>query len=252
MQKTKRTLVVCAYNEEQQLSRKPNVLNWGRRLLEKGAIQDFVVVNDHSTDRTAEVVKKSGVTLLENNALPSRGKVGAWLQGVKYCFESGAGVMVTLDADLISPVKNYHIEAMAKPVEGGKAIVAILPVDESFDENDGYRIKYSIQYSQVVSGSRAILTEALAFLKPFFEGKPIEDARGARFLNIALDLYGPEIALHDLFKTDQLRLPLYENVLGIRRSLVIRNLKMDRRPDLHAEQERKRRDVQHKYGVIIR
>jgi glycosyltransferase involved in cell wall biosynthesis len=237
----KRTLVVCAYNEEKTIHR---VLGQGKRLMRRGLLDDFLVVNDHSEDRTADVVRDAGVWLVENEWFSKRGKSGAWLVGLKHCFDNGTKIMVNLDADLVSAVAARHVEAMVRPIAEGRVKMTVLPVDEGFDKRKDGCVEDCIIYSQLFSGSRAISMEELSFLKNYLYNKGEDDPKVHRFLGIALESYGPELALEDRFRGMTERLP-FEN--GKSESLVIRNLRMDRREGLFAEQREMNYEVQKKY-----
>ena len=58
---------------------------------------DVVVVNDGSTDATADVLKETGVTVLTHNI--NRGKGKALKTGIEYARDKGFTHVVTIDAD---------------------------------------------------------------------------------------------------------------------------------------------------------
>lgn len=87
----KTLVVIPAYNEEASLSATV------RELREKAPGVDFVVVNDGSADRTAEICRAQGVPLLD---LPTNlGLTGAFQTGMRYAWERGYDAAMQLDAD---------------------------------------------------------------------------------------------------------------------------------------------------------
>ena len=84
-------VVIPAYNEEASL---PSTV---RELREKAPEMDFIIVNDGSGDRTAELCRKEGYPLLD---LPTNlGLTGAFQTGIRYAFEQGYDAAIQLDAD---------------------------------------------------------------------------------------------------------------------------------------------------------
>ncbi len=84
-------VVIPAYNEEASLS--DTILE----LKEKAPGVDYVVVNDGSGDRTAEICRDAGFPLLD---LPTNlGLTGAFQTGVRHALEQGYDAVMQLDAD---------------------------------------------------------------------------------------------------------------------------------------------------------
>ncbi len=100
----KTTAIVPAYNEEKNI---PRVL---RVLLKCEEIDQVLVVDDGSQDRTAEVSREMGaeVMTLEGN----QGKGGAMRAGVE---SADADVISFFDADLVN-LRPEHISLLFKPV----------------------------------------------------------------------------------------------------------------------------------------
>ena len=95
-------VVIPAYNEEASL---PGTV---RELREKTPEADFVIVNDGSGDRTAEICRENGWPLLD---LPTNlGLTGAFQTGMKYAFEQGYDAAMQLDAD------GQHDPAFIRPM----------------------------------------------------------------------------------------------------------------------------------------
>jgi len=82
-------VLIPALNEEVSL---PYVL----ADLPKGAVEEVVVIDNGSSDRTAEVARAGGVTVLSE---PRRGYGSACLAGIEYLKTKTPDVVVFLDAD---------------------------------------------------------------------------------------------------------------------------------------------------------
>ena len=84
-------VVIPAYNEAASL---PSTL---QELREKAPEVDYIVVNDGSADRTADLCREWGVPLLD---LPTNlGLTGAFQTGIRYACEQGYDAALQLDAD---------------------------------------------------------------------------------------------------------------------------------------------------------
>jgi glycosyltransferase involved in cell wall biosynthesis len=83
--------LIPAYNEEL----------WIGRLLDRlegyAHKDDVLVIDDGSSDRTAEIAREHGVSVLSN--AQNRGKGFSLRRGFEYALEKGYGWVVTLDAD---------------------------------------------------------------------------------------------------------------------------------------------------------
>jgi len=78
-----------------------------------------VVVDDGSTDSTAEAVRKTGAHLVSHRV--NRGQGAALETGIRYALEEGADIMVTFDAD--GQHDPDDIETVLRPIAEGKAEV---------------------------------------------------------------------------------------------------------------------------------
>lgn len=104
-----------SFNEEERL---PHVL---RRLKEEAPGWRAVVVDDGSRDRTGDVARELGATVLTH---PFNLGYGAALQtGYKYARTVGAELLVQMDADgQHDPV---HLPKLLEPIEAGEADLVI-------------------------------------------------------------------------------------------------------------------------------
>jgi glycosyltransferase involved in cell wall biosynthesis len=96
--------IVPAFNEEANIS---NVL---KILLASKYLNDVILVDDGSTDKTAEIGKSLGVKVLK--ILGNKGKGNAMKQGLR---ATKAGIIAFFDADLIGLTEN-HIFSLIEPV----------------------------------------------------------------------------------------------------------------------------------------
>jgi polyisoprenyl-phosphate glycosyltransferase len=184
--------VMPAYNEAARIE---DVLS---AVTHAPSIDEIVVVNDGSTDRTAEVVESYGGVRLVN--LPANGgKGGAMVAGAS---ATDADVLVFLDSDLIG-LKPSHVEALVAPVRLGRAQMAVGRFQGGRKLTD-----WSQRLAPNISGQRAIRREV-------FERIP----------SIAQSRYGVEMAItrfcrHYCVPTETVRLagvthPMKEEKLGV-------------------------------------
>ena len=82
-------VVIPAFNEEPSIR---HVV----QAIPKTSVDEIIVINNGSTDRTAEVALDAGATVL---AEPRRGYGFACLRGIEHAIENGAEVIVFLDGD---------------------------------------------------------------------------------------------------------------------------------------------------------
>lgn len=155
-------VIVPAYNEERTVRRTIHVLQ------HVDVLDEIIVVNDGSSDRTAEIVAEElGVTLV--NLAENRGKGGAVRAGLD---RTQADVIMLLDADLVG-LRKQHIMDLVSPVLMGKAKATMGVFTEGRTMTDLAQL-----VAPKLSGQRAMLRELLA-------GADIEDTR-----------YGVEVAIN--------------------------------------------------------
>ena len=112
------SLVIPAYNETGRL---PESLPVVRRFLDENGLAErweVVVVDDGSTDGTAELVRKLAPWARVIEVVPNRGKGHAVRRGV---LESGGGLVLVSDADLSTPLGEWR-KLEAALADGGIAI----------------------------------------------------------------------------------------------------------------------------------
>lgn len=84
-------IIIPAYNEAE------NIVNVVRRLQETVPQYDYIIVNDGSRDRTAEICRENGFPLLD---LPvNLGLTGAIQAGMRYACNNGYDAAIQIDGD---------------------------------------------------------------------------------------------------------------------------------------------------------
>lgn len=153
------TLVfIPAWNEEENL---PAVLAEARRELPDA---DLLVVDDGSTDRTAEVARSAGAHVLSFPA--NRGLREAVAAGYGYAHTEGYRLCGRLDADGQHPAA--ELRRLLERVRAGDCDVA---VGSRFLAGDGYR-----DYRYRPSPARAVGTAVLRRLVAWRLERPLADA----------------------------------------------------------------------------
>lgn len=100
-------LIIPAYNEEGNIARVVD------RLIREYPEQDYIVINDGSKDRTAEICKKNGYPLVDYPV--NLGLAGAFQGGMKYALRKGYEYALQYDGD--GQHDPQYIEEMLKAAE---------------------------------------------------------------------------------------------------------------------------------------
>lgn len=103
------SVVIPAYNEEERLP--PTLARIGEYLAEQSYESEIVVVDNASSDRTSEVARPSGATVL---AEPRRGKGAAVRTGM---LAARGEYILFSDADLSTPIE--EVERLLEALRGG-------------------------------------------------------------------------------------------------------------------------------------
>lgn len=145
------SVIIAAYNEEPRIA---HVL----KVVEKHPlIDEVIVVNDGSTDKTSNIVKKFKVKLIENEK--NMGKTLSVKRGVEAAKNE---LIMMLDADL-KGLNAGAIEKLAKPVLSGDVDWTL-----SLRKNSGKLMKFL--HMDWVSGERVIPKELL--MEPSIWSRP--------------------------------------------------------------------------------
>ncbi len=155
-------IVIPAYNEEKSIAK---VI----KDLKAHNYKNIIVVDDGSKDRTYEIAKKHGATVLRH--IINRGQGAALKTGIDYALSQDAEIVVTFDADgqqLASEIKE-----LVKPVAEGKIDAALgsrflkktkMPFIRRVFLKGGafmFLIMYGIKLTDSHNGFRALSRKAL-------------------------------------------------------------------------------------------
>ncbi|MDO8885453.1 glycosyltransferase family 2 protein [Candidatus Oleimmundimicrobium sp.] len=149
--KTKIALIIPAYNEAKRIGL---VLD---EAIKVQLIDEIIVVDDGSTDDTAEVAKKYKRVKVINRE-ENGGKGAALSTGID---STDAAILVLIDADLIG-LKTVHIESLIKPLLEED-------LDMTLGKFTGGRMATDISQALVprISGQRAFKREILERMPDF-------------------------------------------------------------------------------------
>jgi len=165
--------IVPAFNEEEHLGKVLEALNKAKK---QGVIDEIVVVNDGSGDRTREMAEAAGVDRVINFSR-NRGKGAAVLAGLLHANRSGAEAVVMADADILNPSPE-KFELLLQPLKREETGMVI-----------GKREDGQVQYS----GERAL---KMSKMRKFIVNRQARNMmRGSRYgvellLNYAFGLAG--------------------------------------------------------------
>lgn len=106
-------LIIPSYNEEKNIEKVVGELE------EDFPQLDYIVVNDGSTDRTAQICRERGYRLL---SLPvNLGLAGCFQAGMKYAYEKGYRYAIQFDGD--GQHRPEYVEAIRRKMDEGYDIV---------------------------------------------------------------------------------------------------------------------------------
>ena len=113
MRKSQVLVIIPAYNEED------NIVNVTEQFLEKYKQYDYVIVNDGSSDHTADICIEKGYNII--NLPINLGLAGAFQTGMKYAYENGYEYAIQFDAD--GQHMPEYIDSMLEEMKNGCDIV---------------------------------------------------------------------------------------------------------------------------------
>ena len=167
-------LLTCAYNEE------PKIGDVIRRVPE-GLCDDFLLVDDGSTDRTAEIAREAGVRVIALDACMGVGF--ALRRGLEVAREEGFDVVVTIAGN--NKDDPLEIPRLLDPI-----------ADEGYDFVIGSRFLAGGGYGGDMPAYRKFATRLHPFLMGLFCGRRItESTNGFRAMRLSvlederIDLY---------------------------------------------------------------
>lgn len=172
--------IVPAYNEEK------TILNVLYSIEEAGVVDEVIVVNDASTDRTPRLVQALGGNVKLVNLPKNRGKGAALKEGIG---SATGDVILLLDADLIG-LQPEHIYALIQPVVEGTA-----DMTRGVFTNGRKTTDLSHKIAPGISGQRAVRKDVVE-----------------RIPNLEKTRFGVELALNRFVKKNKLRMKPVEMV----------------------------------------
>jgi len=138
---TKISAVISAFNEEKYIG---NVVE---TVLESDFFDEIAVIDDGSTDKTRDILKKFSVykNIKIFTFKHNKGKSHAMIKGVK---RTSGKIIVFFDADIIG-LNKHHIQQLIMPLINGAADITIgHPTENIFDEK--------LNPFQFIAGERAV------------------------------------------------------------------------------------------------
>ncbi len=159
--------IVPALNEEKNIA---NVLNI---LLNSKYLNEVILVDDNSTDRTAQIGKEMGAKVLQLTKDQARGKGFAMAHGLK---STDAQIIIFFDADLIG-LSEDHIGLLLTPILKEEAVMVV-----GIRERGGWKGKvaeFFIKFDPLlaIAGERALKRDIFEKIpQKFIQGFMVETA----------------------------------------------------------------------------
>lgn len=135
------SVIIPARNEEANLKKLlPTLLN------QSVTLHEIIVVNDDSEDKTEEVAREAGVTVVKPNRLPSGwlGKPWACWNGANH---SSGNLLLFLDADLL--LEKDGIERLCSEWESNGGIISVQP----YHQMNSVSERLSSLFNMIVMGA---------------------------------------------------------------------------------------------------
>lgn len=153
--------VVIAQNEEASIRPTLSILNTHKK---NGLINEIIVVNDASRDKTAIIAKEMGAKVFSHKG--PKGKRGAFVTGALKAKEVGARTMLVLDADILELPSRTVKKLVSSVKDPKKCLMATAQQYENFGGNVNIR-NYLEVGDRFSNAQRAI---NLVGLEPLFRG----------------------------------------------------------------------------------
>lgn len=162
--------IIPAYNEEERIEK---VI---QPLLATKLVDEIIIIDDGSEDKTSDVVKKYNVRLISH--AKNQGKAEAVRSGL---MESKGEIILLLDADLIG-LSTSHIEALLEPL-----------------------LYDNIDMTLGIFQEGRVITDLAQKISPNLSGqRAIRRAVADKLIGIEATGYGIELALTNLAKNENL------------------------------------------------
>jgi glycosyltransferase involved in cell wall biosynthesis len=152
--------IVAAYNEE------PTIGPIVKTLVTSHLFRDVIVISDGSTDRTADIARENGASLVHQFPW-KHGKGAAMMHGVAH---TDADILFFCDADLRG-LKKAHLEALLRPVLQGTLVMTVGLRDR------GAFIMKLTAFLPLIGGERAMLRHVFEDIPDrYLQGFMVESA----------------------------------------------------------------------------
>ncbi len=149
--KPKILLIIPAYNEEKSISKTLETV------LASG--YDYIVINDGSTDSTADILEKGNFNHI--NLLNNLGIGGAVQTGYQYAYDNNYDIAIQFDADGQHDIS--FVDALVQPIIGKKAdlVIGSCFIDKKFSGQRSSKIRrlgirFLSNFIFVLSGGKRI------------------------------------------------------------------------------------------------
>lgn len=154
------TAIVSAYNEE------PTIGAVVKTLVDSGLFRDVIVISDGSTDRTWQVAKDAGASLVHQFPW-KHGKGAAMQHGVAH---TDTPLIFFCDADLIG-LTVEHLRSVIEPVRNGQAVMCV-----GLRDRGRFLVRLS-QYLPLIGGERCLRREVFESVPDaYLQGYMVETA----------------------------------------------------------------------------
>lgn len=190
-------VMIPAFNEEKFIG---NTIDLIRKT---GMNAEILVVNDGSTDKTAEIAREKGCIVV---TLPKNlGKANAFFAGVKEALKRNADAVLTIDADAIR-IPKKTIEKLANVAFAATRKKEAKMFVAPFREDSGTAMAHSGFTSLYFSGIRSFSRQALwklrlSRLKSAPKGFGLESFQTQLFKNNAIALKAPAVTHAPAYRT---------------------------------------------------
>jgi polyisoprenyl-phosphate glycosyltransferase len=152
--------IVAAYNEE------PTIGPIVETLVKSRIFRDVIVISDGSTDKTAEIAKLSGASLVHQFPW-KHGKGAAMMHGVSH---TDAPILFFLDADL-KGLAVEHLKRILEPVLSGKLAMCV-----GIRDRGKLMMKFSA-HMPLIGGERAMIRKVFEDIPDkYLQGFMVEGA----------------------------------------------------------------------------
>jgi glycosyltransferase involved in cell wall biosynthesis len=213
------TVLIPCYNEEGGIAEVITSFPMAK-IRRQGFDVEIVIIDNNSTDRTAEIARRLGATVIYE---PKKGKGNAMKRGF-YAVEKDTDYVVMLDGDntyrpeellrLIEPLDSDFCSVVIGSRLGGRIAVGSMTTFNRFGNwvySHLVRHFYSVNITDVLTGYFAWKREALERMRPHLvsDGFAIEMEMVTKMARLGEEIYAVPISYHPRRGVTNLR-PIYD------------------------------------------